>query len=98
MGKPDPKQPKLAFENKRLTRAGDAGSKPEGEPSQAGDKPDEDLRAIMLEVRSNLRAMDTKLEALTTGLDMVKRQVNTHESRLDALENRAGEAHEYQVD
>ncbi|KAJ1164726.1 hypothetical protein NDU88_005160 [Pleurodeles waltl] len=83
MGKHDAKQPKLHFEQKRSTRLGELEQGPqaaEGRDLTAEDQ-GEDLRTLMLEMRSSLRNIDTKLDNLTSQLDSVKAQVSTHETR-----------------
>ncbi|KAJ1103825.1 hypothetical protein NDU88_001246 [Pleurodeles waltl] len=83
MGKHDAKQPKLHFEQKRSTRLGELELGPpaaEGRDLTAEDQ-GEDLRTLMLEMRSSLRNIDTKLDNLTSQLDSVKAQVSTHETR-----------------
>ncbi|KAJ1098673.1 hypothetical protein NDU88_003780 [Pleurodeles waltl] len=82
MGKHDAKQPKLHFEQKRSTRLGELEQGPqaaEGRDLTAEDQ-DEDLRTLMLQMRSSLRNIDTKLDNLTSQLDSVKAQVSTHET------------------
>ncbi|KAJ1108173.1 hypothetical protein NDU88_005555 [Pleurodeles waltl] len=99
MGKHDAKQPKLHFEQKRSTRLGELeqGSQAaEGRDLTAEDQ-GEDLRTLMLEMRSSLRNIDTKLDNLTSQLDSVKAQVSTHETRLDTLEAHQSECHEFQI-
>ncbi|KAJ1142989.1 hypothetical protein NDU88_009301 [Pleurodeles waltl] len=90
MGKHDAKQPKLNFDHKRSTRQGELVQRPQAteERDLAADDQGEDLRTLMLEMRSSLRNIDTKLDNLASQLDSVKTQVATHETRLDTLETR----------
>ncbi|KAJ1144494.1 hypothetical protein NDU88_010792 [Pleurodeles waltl] len=83
MGKHDAKQPKLNFDHKRSTRQGELVQRPQAteERDLAADDQGEDLRTLMLEMRSNLRNIDTKLDNLASQLDSVKTQVATHETR-----------------
>ncbi|KAJ1101057.1 hypothetical protein NDU88_006131 [Pleurodeles waltl] len=77
MGKHDAKLPKLIFDHKRSTRQGELEQGPhtaEGRDLTANDQ-GEDLRTLMLEMRSSLRNIDTKLDILTSQLDSVKTQV-----------------------
>ncbi|KAJ1107217.1 hypothetical protein NDU88_004610 [Pleurodeles waltl] len=100
MGKHDAKQPKLNFDHKRCTHQGELEQGPQEEERRdlAADDKDEDLRTLMLEMRSSLRNIDTKLDNLTNQLDSVKTQVATHEMRLDTLEARQSECNEFQVE
>ncbi|KAJ1207854.1 hypothetical protein NDU88_003244 [Pleurodeles waltl] len=68
MGKHDAKQPKLNFDHKRSTRQGELEQGPQaaGERDLAADDQGEDLRTLMLEMRSSLRNIDTKLDNLAT--------------------------------
>ncbi|KAJ1108648.1 hypothetical protein NDU88_006024 [Pleurodeles waltl] len=83
MGKHDAKQPKLNFDHKRSTRQGELEQGPQEaeERDLAADDQGEDLRTLMLEMRSSLRNIDTKLDNLASQLDSVKTQVATHETR-----------------
>ncbi|KAJ1197807.1 hypothetical protein NDU88_001655 [Pleurodeles waltl] len=83
MGKHDVKQPKLNFDNKRSTHQGESEQGPQAAEGRdlVADDQGEDLRTLMLEMRSNLRNIDTKLDNLTNQLDSVKTQVTTHETR-----------------
>ncbi|KAJ1123006.1 hypothetical protein NDU88_001479 [Pleurodeles waltl] len=83
MGKRDAKQPKLNFDHKRSTRQGELVQRPQAteERDLAADDQGEDLRTLMLEMRSGLRNIDTKLDDLASQLDTVKTQVATHETR-----------------
>ncbi|KAJ1154264.1 hypothetical protein NDU88_007018 [Pleurodeles waltl] len=83
MGKHDAKQPKLNFDHKRSTRQGELEQGPQAAEGRdlAADDQGEDLRTLMLEMRSSLRNIDTKLDNLTSQLDSVKTQVAIHETR-----------------
>ncbi|KAJ1169889.1 hypothetical protein NDU88_001777 [Pleurodeles waltl] len=83
MGKHDAKQPKLNFDHKRSTRQGELEQGPQAAEGRdlAADDQGEDLRTLMLEMRSSLRNIDTKLDNLASQLDSVKTQVATHETR-----------------
>ncbi|KAJ1200151.1 hypothetical protein NDU88_003978 [Pleurodeles waltl] len=83
MGKHDSKQPKLNFDHKRSTRQGELEQGPRAAEGGdlAADDHGEDMRTLMLEMRSSLRNIDTKLDNLTSQLDSVKAQVATHETR-----------------
>ncbi|KAJ1126494.1 hypothetical protein NDU88_004901 [Pleurodeles waltl] len=87
MGKHDAKQPKLNFDHKRSTRQGELEQGPQAAERRdlAADDQGEDLRTLMLEMRSSLRNIDTKLDNLTSQLDSVKTQVATHETRSKLL-------------
>ncbi|KAJ1098305.1 hypothetical protein NDU88_003420 [Pleurodeles waltl] len=63
MGKHDAKQPKLNFDHKRSTRQGEVEQGPQAAEGHdlAADDQGEDLRTLMLEMRSSLRNIDTKL-------------------------------------
>lgn len=52
----------------------------------------------MLEIRSSLCNIDAKLDALSTQMDSVKSQIGVHEHRIDTLENKQSDFHEFQVD
>lgn len=52
----------------------------------------------MLEMRSSLRTIDSKLDVFTSQLESVKQKVDTHETRLDVLENRHSDLHDFQVE
>ncbi|KAJ1165848.1 hypothetical protein NDU88_006265 [Pleurodeles waltl] len=82
MGKHDAKQPKLNFDHKRSARQGELVQGPQAteERDLAADDQGEDLRTLMLEMRSSLRNIDTKLDNLANQLDSVKTQVATHET------------------
>lgn len=62
MGKPDTKQAKLNFDNKRQTRQGDTGQEPYTEQGLADDTDAEstDIRSLLLEVKSTLKTMETQ--------------------------------------
>ncbi|KAJ1153584.1 hypothetical protein NDU88_006343 [Pleurodeles waltl] len=66
MGKHDAKQPKLNFDHKRSTCQGELVQGPQAteERDLAADDQGEDLRTLMLEMRSSLRNIDTKLDNL----------------------------------
>ncbi|KAJ1113086.1 hypothetical protein NDU88_001343 [Pleurodeles waltl] len=66
MGKHDAKQPKLNFDHKRSTRQGELVQGPQAaeERDLAADDQGEDLRTLMLEMRSSLRNIDNKLDNL----------------------------------
>ncbi|KAJ1203237.1 hypothetical protein NDU88_007029 [Pleurodeles waltl] len=83
MGKHDAKQPKLNFDHKRSTRQGELEQGPQAAEGcdLAADDQGEDLRTLMLEMRSSLRNIDTKLDNLASQLDSVKTQMATHETR-----------------
>ncbi|KAJ1113771.1 hypothetical protein NDU88_002013 [Pleurodeles waltl] len=83
MGKHDAKQPKLNFDHKRSTRQGELEQGPQATEGRdlAADDQGEDLRTLMLEMRSSLRNIDTKLDNLASQLDSVKTQVATYETR-----------------
>ncbi|KAJ1166629.1 hypothetical protein NDU88_007028 [Pleurodeles waltl] len=83
MGKHDAKQPKLNFDHKRSTRQGELEQGPQAAErlDLGADDQGEDLRTLMLEMRSSLRNIDTKLDNLTSQLDSVKTQMATHETR-----------------
>ncbi|KAJ1198168.1 hypothetical protein NDU88_002012 [Pleurodeles waltl] len=87
MGKHDAKQPKLNFDHKRSTRQVELEQGPQAAEGRdlAADDHGEDLRTLMLEMRSSLRNIDTKLDNLTSQLDSVKTQVATHETRSKLL-------------
>ncbi|KAJ1218359.1 hypothetical protein NDU88_005939 [Pleurodeles waltl] len=87
MGKHDSKQPKLNFDHKRSTCQGELEQGPRAAEGRdlAADDHGEDLRTLMLEMRSSLRNIDTKLDSLTSQLDSVKAQVATHETRSKSL-------------
>lgn len=96
MGKTDPKQPKLLFENKCQTRMGDTQEETGGVqgPLDTALDAEEDMRSILLEMRSGLKTIDSKIDALTSSLDAVKEKVDKHETRLDVLENRLSDTHD----
>lgn len=48
-------------------------------------------------MKSSLKTID-KLDILTSQLEQVKKQVDTHETRLDQLDNRSKEVHEFQME
>ncbi|KAJ1131845.1 hypothetical protein NDU88_010177 [Pleurodeles waltl] len=87
MGKHDAIQPKLNFDHKRSTRQGELEQGPRAAEGRdlAADDQGEDLRTLMLEMRSSLRNIDTKLDNLASQLDSVKTQVATHETSNGAL-------------
>lgn len=95
MGKGDPKQPKIRFEQKRQARQNDQVCD-NTELNAPDTEQDIDIKALMLEVRSSLRSIDTKLDNMTSQLESVKTLVGTHETRLDCLENRHTECCEFQ--
>ncbi|KAJ1088375.1 hypothetical protein NDU88_001532 [Pleurodeles waltl] len=90
MGKHDAKQPKLNFDQKRSMRQGELVQGPQAteERDLAADDQGEDLRTLMLEMRSSLRNIDGKLDNLASQLDSVKTQVATHETRISDSKNR----------
>ncbi|KAJ1153855.1 hypothetical protein NDU88_006613 [Pleurodeles waltl] len=60
-------------------------------------KPDElNLKGILMDVKTSLRTKDGKMDLLTARLDQVKQWVDTHESRLDGLENRISDIDDQQ--
>ncbi|KAJ1098899.1 hypothetical protein NDU88_004006 [Pleurodeles waltl] len=71
MGKHDAKQPKLNFDHKRSTRQGELVQGPQAteERDLTADDQGEDLHTLMLEMRSSLRNIDTKLDNLASQLD-----------------------------
>lgn len=90
MGKPDPKQGKIPLESKRQTRTMEYGTLQGAASSQDNvlEDPEEDMRSILLDVRTSLKTIDSKIDALSSRLEAVKKKVNVHETRLDGLENR----------
>lgn len=90
MGKTDPTQSKIPFATKRNLRGADAPQTSEEQRFTATETAaqEDDLRSILLEVRSSLKTIDIKIDALQSGLDSVKQKVVVHENRLDIQENR----------
>ncbi|KAJ1169606.1 hypothetical protein NDU88_001497 [Pleurodeles waltl] len=65
--------------------------------SKLEEDPDEfDLKEIFMNVKTGLRTIDGKLDLLTARLDQVMQHVDTHESKLDGLENHISDIYDQQ--
>lgn len=88
MGKADAKQSKLTFEGCRTGRCRDPPHEA-GEQATQTDAPevqDEDIRSLLLEVKSSLKTIDSKIDHLASHLDQVKQRVDSHDTCITQLE------------
>ncbi|XP_078539581.1 uncharacterized protein LOC144824337 [Lissotriton helveticus] len=94
VGKNNPKQPKIAFDQRRQTRQDGVvadGGDPAGQEDVAKTRED-DLKTIMLDVKSTVTCMAAQPNQLSTHLDAAKSRVDSHDAHLLHVESRVSDA------
>lgn len=95
MGKPDVRQPTLAFE-KRNTRHREETQDTQTIVPETQMEPDSDFQTIVKEVKTCLHEIDSKIDTLAARIDRISRKVDTHDARITTLETRVSDIEDSQ--
>lgn len=98
MGKAENRQSTLPF-TKRPTRLKDPvpASQTIVPETQLDSEPEEDIKFILIDVKTCLKEIDSKIDTLASRLDRVTRRVDKHEARLTETETRISDMEDRQT-
>lgn len=97
MGKTNTNQPKLTFARRtpRLQEPATPSLTVVPETQLDSDQ-DDDIRAMMQEMRGSLRAIDTKLDNMAARMDYMSQKLEKHDNRIQTLEHQVFDSEDRQ--